>query len=143
MALRYPDYVRGLFTFLTTGGGTIGENLAKQYYFVYADLAEKEGMGAVAKTPFWAERIALNEPNKNRLLAMDPHEFARVMRRWGKAMRSNPRPGDRNHRGRIAPNQSQRNSGGHRPRMSHCAAASPRPFGTVRPVNRGDAHSNA
>lgn len=92
MALRYPDYVRGLFTFLTTGGGTIGESLAKQYYFDYADLAEKEGMAAVAKTPFWAERIALNPDNRDRLLSLDPHEFARVMRRWGKAMRSNPEP---------------------------------------------------
>jgi len=88
MALRYPDYARGLFTFLTTGGGAIGENLAKQYYFDYADLAEKDGMEAVAKTPFWSERIQLNPANRDRLLTMDPHEFARVMRRWGKAMRS-------------------------------------------------------
>lgn len=92
MALRYPDYARGLFTFLTTGGGTIGESLAKQYYFDYADLAEKDGMAAVAKAPFWAERIELNPTNRERLTAMDPHEFARVMRRWGKAMRSNPDP---------------------------------------------------
>ncbi len=90
MALRYPDYARGLFTFLTTGGGTIGESLAKQYYLDYADLAEKEGMEAVAKRPFWAERIELNSSNRERLLGTDPHEFARVMRRWGKAMRSNP-----------------------------------------------------
>ncbi len=90
MALRYPDYARGLFTFLTTGGGTIGESLAKQYYFDYADLAEKEGMAAVAKTPFWAERIQLNPGNRERLMAIDPQEFARVMRRWGRAMRSNP-----------------------------------------------------
>jgi pimeloyl-ACP methyl ester carboxylesterase len=90
MALRYPDYARGVFTYLTTGGGTIGESLAKQYYFRYADLAEKEGMEAVAKTPFWAERIELNPGNRERLLSMDPHEFARVVRRWGKAMRSNP-----------------------------------------------------
>jgi pimeloyl-ACP methyl ester carboxylesterase len=90
MALRYPDYARGLFTFLTTGGGTIGESLAKQYYFDYADLAEKEGMAAVAKTPFWAERIQLNPGTRERLMAIDPQEFARVMRRWGRAMRSNP-----------------------------------------------------
>jgi pimeloyl-ACP methyl ester carboxylesterase len=88
MTLRYPDYARGLFTFLTTGGGTIGESLAKQYYFDYAALAEKEGMGAVAKTPFWAERISLNPANEQKLLSMDPHEFARVMRRYGSAMRS-------------------------------------------------------
>jgi pimeloyl-ACP methyl ester carboxylesterase len=88
MALRYPDYARGVFTYLTTGGGTIGESLAKQYYFDYADLAEKSGMEAVAKTPFWAERIALNPANQQKLLSMDPHEFAAVMRRFGKAMRS-------------------------------------------------------
>lgn len=88
MTLRYPDYARGLFTFLTTGGGTIGESLAKQYYFNYADMAEKDGMAAVAKTPFWAERIALNPANEQKLLSMDPHEFAHVMRRYGTAMRS-------------------------------------------------------
>jgi pimeloyl-ACP methyl ester carboxylesterase len=88
MASRYPDHCRGLFTFLTTGGGTIGESLAKQYYFDYADMAEKDGMAAVAKTPFWSERIALNPANEQKLLAMDPHEFARVMRRYGTAMRS-------------------------------------------------------
>jgi 2-hydroxy-6-oxonona-2,4-dienedioate hydrolase len=88
MALRYPDYARGLFTYLTTGGGTIGEGLAKQYYFDYADLAEKEGMEAVAKTPFWAERITQNPDNEKKLLSIDPQEFARVMRRFGKAMRS-------------------------------------------------------
>ncbi len=92
MALRYPECARGVFTFLTTGGGTIGESLAKQYYFDYADLAEKQGMAAVAKTPFWAERIQLNPGNRERLMAIDPHEFARVMRRWGNAMRSNPDP---------------------------------------------------
>ena len=92
MALRYPDYARGLFTYLTTGGGTIGENLAKQYYLDYADLAEKEGMAAVARTPFWAERIQLNPANRDRLMSIDAREFARVMRRWGKAMRSNPDP---------------------------------------------------
>jgi pimeloyl-ACP methyl ester carboxylesterase len=88
MALRYPDYARGLLTYLTTGGGTIGESLAKQYYFDYADLAEKEGMAAVAKTPFWAERIQLNPANEQKLLSMNPKEFAAVMRRYGSAMRS-------------------------------------------------------
>ncbi len=88
MASRYPDYARGVFTFLTTGGGTIGESLAKQYYFNYADMAEKDGMAAVAKTPFWAERIELNPANEQKLLSMDPHEFAHVMRRYGSAMRS-------------------------------------------------------
>jgi len=32
----------------------------------------------LAKTPFWAERIELNPTNRERVMAMDPHEFARV-----------------------------------------------------------------
>jgi pimeloyl-ACP methyl ester carboxylesterase len=88
MALRYPDRVRGLFLFLVTGGGTIGESLGRNYYGDYADLAEQEGMQAVAQTPFWADRIAMNPANLQRLLAIEPREFARVMRRWQAAMRS-------------------------------------------------------
>jgi pimeloyl-ACP methyl ester carboxylesterase len=91
-ALRYPDLCKGVFVYLVTGGGTMGENLARQYYGTYADLAEKQGMEAVAKTPFWAERIELNPSNRERLQSTDPKEFARVMRRWSKAMRSNPDP---------------------------------------------------
>lgn len=91
-ALRYPEVVRGVFLFLVTGGGTIGEALGRRYYGVYADMAEKEGMAAVAKAPYWAERIESNPDNRDRLLSMDPHEFARVMRRWQHAMRSNPDP---------------------------------------------------
>lgn len=92
MALRYPDYAKGVFIFLVSGGGTIAETLGRLYYGDYADLAEKQGMEAVAKTPFWSERIELNPGNRQRLISMDPHEFARVMRRWQKAMRSNPDP---------------------------------------------------
>ena len=39
-------------------------------------------MEAVARTPFFAERIAANPANRDRLLAMDPHVFAAVMQRW-------------------------------------------------------------
>ncbi len=87
-ALRYPDHTRGLLTYLTTGGGTIGERLANRYYYSYAEIAETEGMLAVSETPFWADRIALNSNNKNRLLSIDPKLFALTMRRWGGAMRS-------------------------------------------------------
>jgi pimeloyl-ACP methyl ester carboxylesterase len=45
------------------------------------------GMAAVAAAPFWAERIEQNPANRGRLLAEDPAEFARVMRRWQAAMR--------------------------------------------------------
>ena len=39
-------------------------------------------MEAVAETPFYAERIAKNPENRDRLLAMDPKEFIRTMYRW-------------------------------------------------------------
>lgn len=87
-ALRYPDHTRGLLTYLTTGGGNISERLAERYYYSYAELAEKEGMAGIAETPFWAERIALNSHNKERLMSMDPNEFTAIMRRWGGAMHS-------------------------------------------------------
>ncbi len=39
-------------------------------------------MPAVAATPFFAERIAVNPSNRQRLLAMDAEDFVRVMYRW-------------------------------------------------------------
>ena len=87
-ALRYPDHCRGLLTYLTTGGGNIGERLAERYYYAYARLAEESGMAAVAETEFWADRIARNPANAQRILSMEPKEFAVTMRRWGGAMRS-------------------------------------------------------
>lgn len=87
-ALRYPDHCRGLMTYLTTGGGTIGERLAERYYYSYAKIAEEGGMAAVAETPFWADRIVRNPDNAQRILTEDPKLFAVTMRRWGSAMRS-------------------------------------------------------
>ncbi len=87
-ALRYPDHTRGLLTYLTTGGGIIGERLAEGYYYAFAKIAEEGGMAAIIKTPFWADRIARNPNNKQRLLAISAKEFAVTMRRWGSAMRS-------------------------------------------------------
>ncbi len=142
MALRYPDYARGVFTYLTTGGGTIGESLAKQYYFDYADLAEKSGMEAVAKTPFWAERIALNPANQQKLLSMDPHEFAAVMRRFGKAMRSSDVV-----IGITADELRQIKANGTPVGITQgCAeapAASPRPLRALRAAHRRDADPHA
>jgi pimeloyl-ACP methyl ester carboxylesterase len=87
-ALRYPDHTRGLLTYLTTGGGNIGERLAEGYYYNFAKIAEEGGMEAIIKAPFWADRIAHNPNNKQRLLSINAEEFATTMRRWGGAMRS-------------------------------------------------------
>jgi pimeloyl-ACP methyl ester carboxylesterase len=85
-ALRYPEVVRGMFLWLPSGG-PVGERLAYGYYGQFAELAEREGMPAVAAEPYWAERIEQNPANRGRLLAQDPTQFAQVMRRWQRAIR--------------------------------------------------------
>jgi 2-hydroxy-6-oxonona-2,4-dienedioate hydrolase len=68
-------------------GGPVGERLAYGYYGQFAELAEASGMAAVASEPYWAERIEQNPANRARLLAYDPIEFGRTMRRWQRAIR--------------------------------------------------------
>ena len=42
-------------------------------------------MEAVAGTPFFAERIARNPANRQRLLDQDPEAFVATMKRWNRA----------------------------------------------------------
>jgi hypothetical protein len=44
--------------------------------------AQAGGMRAVADTPFFAERIAANEGNRDRILSFDVDEFVQVMMAW-------------------------------------------------------------
>ena len=81
-SIRHPEVVRGLFLYLVSGGDGIAERLAKAYYGDLVEVAEKQGMEAVIKDAFLAERVAANPGNRARFLAIDPREFARVMRRW-------------------------------------------------------------
>ena len=81
-ALRHPDVVRGLLLWQVTGGPKACQNLGYNYHVPFEMAALSGGMEAVAQSPFFAERIAANPANRDRLLAMDPEEFARVMRRW-------------------------------------------------------------
>ena len=86
-ALRYPDIVRGLFIFFASGQWNFPD-LPKRYWGDYADVADKGGMQAVVNTPRWSEVVRRNPNNRDRLLATDPNEFARVMRRWTNAYRA-------------------------------------------------------
>ena len=78
-ALRYPDLTKGVVLWDITN---TGPGLPQNYFGQYADLAEKEGMAAVAKTPYWSGLLKLNASNEKRLMEVDPKEFIRVMRRW-------------------------------------------------------------
>ena len=81
-AIRHPGVVRGLVLWSASGGPYGSQYLGYQYHVPYIQAAQGGGMEAVIETPFFAERIAANPSNRERLLAMDPGEFARVMKRW-------------------------------------------------------------
>jgi pimeloyl-ACP methyl ester carboxylesterase len=82
-AIRYPEVVKGLLLGWVTGGTVAAKSLAHTYYGQFVEAAQRGGMKAVAATPFFAERIAANPANKERLLSMDPGEFIATMQRWG------------------------------------------------------------
>jgi pimeloyl-ACP methyl ester carboxylesterase len=80
-AIRYPDLTRGLVLWDITNASSY-RTLPPRYFGQYVEIAEKGGMEAVARMPYWADLIKLNPSNRKRLLETDPNEFARVMRRW-------------------------------------------------------------
>ena len=82
MALRHPEAVKGLLLWHVTGGAVAAERLGYNYYGQFIEAAERDGMKGVVESEFFAERIAENPANRERLLAMDVQEFIGVMRRW-------------------------------------------------------------
>jgi pimeloyl-ACP methyl ester carboxylesterase len=83
-AIRHPDVVRGLLLGWVSGGGFAAVSLAQSYYGQFIEVAQRGGMQAVIETPFWADRIAANPSNRDRLLGMDTAEFIETMSRWSK-----------------------------------------------------------
>jgi pimeloyl-ACP methyl ester carboxylesterase len=81
-AIRHPEVVRGLILWSVSGGPYACQWLGYSYHSPFIEAAQRGGMEAVAETPFFAERIAANPVNRDRLLALDSEEFIRVMRRW-------------------------------------------------------------
>jgi pimeloyl-ACP methyl ester carboxylesterase len=81
-ALRHPAAVRALLLLRVTGGAFAAGRLPENYYDQYIRAAEQGGMAAVCATEQYAERIAANPANRERLMNMDPKRFIAVMRRW-------------------------------------------------------------
>ena len=80
--LRHPEAVRALLLWRVTGGQFAAKRLAENYYGQFMDAAKQGGMQAVIETEFFAERVAANPANRQRLLAMDPQRFIDVMGHW-------------------------------------------------------------
>jgi pimeloyl-ACP methyl ester carboxylesterase len=89
-ALRRPQTARGLLLWSASGGPYSCQFLGFSYHVPYIMAAEAGGMEAVCKTPFFADRIAANPGNRERLLALDPVEFASQMKRWNRAFYYDP-----------------------------------------------------
>jgi pimeloyl-ACP methyl ester carboxylesterase len=81
-AIRYPELVRGLLLGWVTGGQEAATRLANEYYGQFIKAAQEGGMAAVAKMPFFADRIRQNPGNEQRLLSMDPATFIATMTGW-------------------------------------------------------------
>ena len=81
-ALRHPEAVSGLLLWRLTGGQHAVQKLARQYYEQFAEMAKAGGMAAVCESEHFKECIAARASNGERLMAMDPAEFIRVMDLW-------------------------------------------------------------
>lgn len=81
-ALRHPKSVRALVLWRVTGGGFAVKRLAERYYDQYVRLAGEGGMAAVCAEEHFAELIRNRPSNRERLMAIDPKEFIRIMQAW-------------------------------------------------------------
>jgi pimeloyl-ACP methyl ester carboxylesterase len=83
--VRHPDVVDKLAMWLISGGFFGPVRLALYYFGDAWEAAIRSGMEGVLALPSWQESLAANPAAGERLLAMDPEEFARKMEAWGTA----------------------------------------------------------
>ena len=84
-ALRHPADVRGLLLWRVTGGAFAAGRLVQNYYTQFIEAAERGGMEAVCRTEHFAELIARNPGNRDRLVSMGVERFIGVMNAWRQA----------------------------------------------------------
>jgi pimeloyl-ACP methyl ester carboxylesterase len=80
--VRFRNDVRGLLLMRVTGGAFAANRLPEMYYGQFIKEAQKGGMAAVAATEQYQERIAVNPQTRDRLMAMDPKQYVKVMQNW-------------------------------------------------------------
>jgi pimeloyl-ACP methyl ester carboxylesterase len=80
--VRFRNDVRGLLLMRVTGGAFAAARLPENYYGAFIKEAEKGGMAAVCATEQYQERIAVNPQTRDRLMAMDPKDYIKVMSNW-------------------------------------------------------------
>jgi hypothetical protein len=65
-----------------TGGGFAVKRLAERYYDQYVRLAGEGGMAAVCAEEHFAELLRNRPSNRERMMAIAPKEFTRIMQAW-------------------------------------------------------------
>jgi pimeloyl-ACP methyl ester carboxylesterase len=79
---RFPNDTRALLLMRVTGGAFAASRLPENYYGQFIKAAQDGGMAAVCATEQYQERIAANPPTRDRLMAMDPKQYIKVMSNW-------------------------------------------------------------
>jgi pimeloyl-ACP methyl ester carboxylesterase len=90
-AARHPEMAAGLALWWISGGVMGLLVLGNVYCTPNIGTAWRDGMTAVADLPDWAESIARNPGNRQRILDQDRDEFIATMERW--MMAYCPQPG--------------------------------------------------
>ena len=80
--IRFRNDVRGLLLMRVTGGAFAAARLPENYYGAFIKAAQDGGMAAVCATEQYQERIAANPQTRERLMAMDPKQYIKVMSNW-------------------------------------------------------------
>ena len=80
--IRFRNDVRGLLLMRVTGGAFAAARLPENYYGAFIKAAQQGGMAAVCATEQYQERIAANPATRDRLMAMDPKQYIKVMSNW-------------------------------------------------------------
>jgi pimeloyl-ACP methyl ester carboxylesterase len=79
---RFPQDTRALLLMRVTGGAFAAGRLPENYYGMFIKAAQQGGMAAVCATEQYQERIAANPQTRDRLMAMDPKQYIKVMSNW-------------------------------------------------------------
>jgi 2-hydroxy-6-oxonona-2,4-dienedioate hydrolase len=81
-ALRHPDVARKLVVWWMSGGVFGTMYLAMNYILPVIAAALVGGMDAVVDLPMWADTMAANPSNRERLLTLNTEEFIAGQKRW-------------------------------------------------------------
>ncbi|UPG74702.1 alpha/beta hydrolase (plasmid) [Roseomonas gilardii subsp. gilardii] len=82
MALRHPGIARALFLMRPTGGEFAVRRLARRYYTIFIEAAERGGMAEVIRTDHFRDLVEAEPTRADTLLAVPPERFIRIMRQW-------------------------------------------------------------